>query len=352
MQPLIAPSQAKSSCYYTAKYVSKDPFVLSSSLPFLYQAQHSLQRFGSTADDAGEDSRNLKAFIEKVLHQVNKIEVSSQQAACSMLGYDSYYSSHDFTYCFAWDAVKQFREFQCLQGETDLNTDSSTEEISDSDDSNLSEDEHETEEFGAIYSKNNFIPQSKNCGKLTIDQHGKVITLNQITKYINRGPHFQAYSLYDYSAIVRHHSKVRKRGECSKSKQDREGRKISKMYRYIGSKAARCPDKSFAQTISQKFSIPIIPGPAPPIYPGNKPVENDQLKLLSEEKKILKTSLKFGIRKQELLLSSTLYYYCHGMISLIQEILRIQSFRFYLGTKIPHGQTLQPSFVVGTSILN
>ena len=38
MQPLISTSQAKSASYYAANYVSKDPYELSSSLPFLYQA--------------------------------------------------------------------------------------------------------------------------------------------------------------------------------------------------------------------------------------------------------------------------------------------------------------------------
>ena len=75
MQPLVAPSQAVSS-YYAANYVSKDPFKLSASLPFLYQAQMDLQRYGSKAEDAGDESRNLKFLMEKVLHQVNKIEVS------------------------------------------------------------------------------------------------------------------------------------------------------------------------------------------------------------------------------------------------------------------------------------
>ena len=91
MQPLISPSQAKSASYYAANYVSKDPYELSSSLPFLYQAQLELQKYGSKAEDHGQKSRNLKVLMEKLLHKVNKIEVSSQEAACAMLGYDSFY---------------------------------------------------------------------------------------------------------------------------------------------------------------------------------------------------------------------------------------------------------------------
>ena len=73
MQPLIAPSQAKSASYYAAKYVSKDPFELSSSLPFLYQAQIDHQRFGSKAEDHGTESRKTKSVIQKVLNKSTKL---------------------------------------------------------------------------------------------------------------------------------------------------------------------------------------------------------------------------------------------------------------------------------------
>ena len=44
------------------------------------------------------------------------------------------------------------------------------------------------------------------------------------------------------------------------------------IYKYSGKKDLGCPDDSFGQSVAQKFSIPIIPGPAPPPYPGKKPV--------------------------------------------------------------------------------
>ena len=66
MQPLIAPSQAKSASYYAANFVSKDPYELSSSLPFLYQAQLDLQRFGSKAEDHRTASRTTKSLLQKL----------------------------------------------------------------------------------------------------------------------------------------------------------------------------------------------------------------------------------------------------------------------------------------------
>ena len=266
MQPLIAPSQAKSSSYYAAKYVSKDPYELSTSLPFLYQAQQELRKFGSQADDSGQSDRNLKVLLQKVLHKVNKIEVSSQQAACAMLGYDSYYASHDFSYCFVWDAVKRLHEFENSDVPTSTESVSSDEDNSDTSNSLQSDDENMVQEVV----KKNFAKNLKYNGKLTVNKKGKVITINQFVRYINKGPHFADYPLYDYSGIVRHHSNLKKNGDKS-STNSKRGRNSSKVYKYVGDQSTCCPDDSFGQTIGQKFCIPIIPGPAPPTYPGDKP---------------------------------------------------------------------------------
>ena len=91
MQPLVSPSQAKSAAYYAANYVSKDPFELTSCLPLLYQGQLEIRKYGSNSEDAGSASRNAIILIQKLLHKVNKIEVSAQQAASAMLGYDSFF---------------------------------------------------------------------------------------------------------------------------------------------------------------------------------------------------------------------------------------------------------------------
>ena len=98
MQPLISPSQAKSASFYAANYISKDPFQLSACLPLLYQGQLELRKYGSKASDSGSSSRNTKAILEKLLHKVNKIEVSPQQAASAMLGYDSFFHLMTFNF--------------------------------------------------------------------------------------------------------------------------------------------------------------------------------------------------------------------------------------------------------------
>ena len=83
-----------------------------------------------------------------------------------MLGHDSYFSSHDFTYCFAWDAVKRFHEFELLKNnlareKNDSEEDSSSNVISDSE-----EDESENEERSQKTARELVTTKFKNAGKL------------------------------------------------------------------------------------------------------------------------------------------------------------------------------------------
>ena len=50
------------------------------------------------------------------------------------------------------------------------------------------------------------------------------------------------------------------------------GRNVSKIYPYIESNLTGSLDSTFGQTIAQKLCIPIIPGHAPPEYPGVRPL--------------------------------------------------------------------------------
>ena len=298
MQPLISPSQAKSASYYAANYVSKDPFELSACLPFLYQAQLDLKKYGSTAEDAGEQSRNVKFLVEKVLHKVNKIEVSAQQAASAMLGYDSYFSSHDFTYCFAWDAVKRFHEFELLKNNLEQDTQNSEDESSlHSESSDTNEEESDSEEESRKRERKT-TKKFQNAGKLERNKNGEIITINQFSKYINKGPEFEAYSLYDYSAIVRHTNQVTKQRKLKSNRMSKAGRNISKIYPYIESKLTGSLDSTFGQTIAQKLCIPIIPGHAPPKYPGHRPLppRNSTQELNTEEAEFAQESFLDELR--------------------------------------------------------
>ena len=100
MQPLITPTQAKAAMFYTSKYCSKDPFELSSTLSFFHQAQIAMRKYGSKASDAGSASRNAKCILQKVINKIGHIEVSAQQAADSLLGNDSFFTTHKFRFVF------------------------------------------------------------------------------------------------------------------------------------------------------------------------------------------------------------------------------------------------------------
>ena len=99
MQPLITPTQAKAAMFYTSKYCSKDPFKLSSTSIF-HQAQIAMRKYGSKASDAGSASRNAKCILQKVINKIGHIEVSAQQAADSLLGNDSFFTTHKFRFVF------------------------------------------------------------------------------------------------------------------------------------------------------------------------------------------------------------------------------------------------------------
>ena len=96
IQPTIAPTQARNAVFYSSKYCSKNPYKLSSTLSLLYTAQLALRKYGSVAHDAGSRTRNTKCLMQKVLHKTGLIEVGAQQAAAANLGYNSFFSSHNF----------------------------------------------------------------------------------------------------------------------------------------------------------------------------------------------------------------------------------------------------------------
>ena len=100
LQPLVTPTQAKAAMFYTSKYCSKDPFELSTALSLFHQAQIAKRKYGSTASDAGTESRNAKFILQKVLNKIGNIEVSAQQAAASMLGNNSFFTTHKFRFVF------------------------------------------------------------------------------------------------------------------------------------------------------------------------------------------------------------------------------------------------------------
>ena len=250
IQPTIAPTQARNAVYYSSKYCSKNPYRLSSTLSALYASQLKLRQFGSIANDAGTDSRTAKCLMQKVLHKAAQIEIADQQAAAANIGIDSFYSSHKFSYVFIWDAVKRL---------TDNRSDDSKEDGSSA--------------------------QNDLASVLDVDGDGRFFAITQFDMYIHRSPSFDAISLYDYACCVRT-SKDRTDSNQRRS-QYMAGRHKLKRYPFQGSDCD-IPE-SIYQTVTTNLRIPILAGPSPPGYPGDKPTGNaseDEVKVWTKNARI------------------------------------------------------------------
>ena len=235
IQPTIAPTAARNAVFYSSKYCSKNPYKLSSTLSLLYTAQLALRKYGSVAQDAGTKTRNTKCLMQKLLHKTGLIEVGAQQAAAANLGYNSFFSSHNFCYIFIWDAVRRLRK------------------------SNLGEeiqhDNSDSEDLEYV---------------LETDMEGNFFSIAQFDKYIWRSTALSLLNLYDYACCITHNLARKKR-------QDREvnsnaGRKKLKRYPFEGS-GCKFPE-TLTQTVATSLKVPILAGAPPPGYPGDKPADD------------------------------------------------------------------------------
>ena len=123
-----------------------------------------LRQYGSVAEDAGTKTPNAKFFIQKVLHKTGLIEVGAQQAAAANLGYNSFFSTHKFSYIFIWDAVKRLRR-------------RNVDEQSQNDDS-------DSDDFESA---------------LELDEDGKFFSISQFDKHFWWSSALAHLSLYDYA---------------------------------------------------------------------------------------------------------------------------------------------------------
>ena len=78
----------------------------------MMQANEEYNKYGSRAEDSGTSIRKATNILQKTLNKSGYLEVADQQAAAAVLGYESYFSSHKFTFCFIWDARAQLLSLQ------------------------------------------------------------------------------------------------------------------------------------------------------------------------------------------------------------------------------------------------
>ena len=165
IQPMITPFEAKGSTYYQGNYMAKNPFELNRTLPLLLQATEANKKYGSVAGDHGSASRKAKNLLQKALNKQGWSEIGNQQAASSVLGEKSYFSTHKFTF-FVWDAR---REWLMAPDQKD-----DCEDI-------LSEVSSSVETEAAT---------------------GKLVGITQFQKYDSRGEDLAKICLYDYAATI------------------------------------------------------------------------------------------------------------------------------------------------------
>ena len=234
MQPIVAPVSGKASVFYSAKYCAKNPYKLHCALPLMMQANEEYNKYGSRAEDSGTSIRKATNILQKTLNKSGYLEVADQQAAAAVLGYDSFFSSHKFTFCFIWDARAQWLSLQ----------------QSSSYDAAVDDTDDDVEQDGVL--------------NIEVDDSGKLIGLSQYKMYLLRGPDLELLPLYDYTATVRVH---REKKSIAGRKQRRPTSK-----RFAFDKDDGLPTK-FTQIISSCPAIPQLAGAPPPAYP--KPPSED-----------------------------------------------------------------------------
>jgi hypothetical protein len=94
-------TQAMGAIIYMIKYMSKDAAELSHSLSSIVDAFKHIQKYPSTAGDAGTVSRTARYYVTHCLNRISGYgEYSQSIVSATLLGYNSYICSHPFSYCF------------------------------------------------------------------------------------------------------------------------------------------------------------------------------------------------------------------------------------------------------------
>ena len=99
--------QALNALFYLVGYLSKNPVTPNAWRTCVAAALQSARKNESVAEDKGSASRNAKFVLQKVLNYLNAFaEVSDTQLSMLLLGYNSYKSSHRFSFCFPAPALE------------------------------------------------------------------------------------------------------------------------------------------------------------------------------------------------------------------------------------------------------
>ena len=108
--PLGSSEQAKAVCFYLLEYITKDPTALEVSRVVIHQAILHMAKHPSRVEDVGQDTRNAKHLLQRMLNSVQGAqEISAQMAATALLGERACFSSDSFWYAFIWPAINAIK---------------------------------------------------------------------------------------------------------------------------------------------------------------------------------------------------------------------------------------------------
>ncbi|MCP4051782.1 MAG: hypothetical protein GY739_01750 [Mesoflavibacter sp.] len=282
IQILPAPSQARTAYYYIAKYCSKHPYDVQRILPLLMQSKYEQLKYGSKAEDDGAPTRVSKLIMEKTCNKAGLMEASDQQSAALALGFNSYFSTHEFKFCPIWTAVKHYRKSQkTKESKDELENESEYDLYNDLQDELENESEYDLyndleDELKDEPIKCHFDDEKKeddyNLNLTTAEETGAPMAISQFDKYLNRGEELENLCLYVYIAIIKcsELSKTKQKNKKITGKKTRGRPPILRIPFALNSKVA----KAYIQTIRPCAQIPRLTGSAPPEYPGNPPNKN------------------------------------------------------------------------------
>ncbi len=259
---LFTHSCAKSAAFYIAKYISKNPFKISKLIPIIEQARKKLEKYGSTADDAGTNKRKALNILQQVLNKCG-MEVSSQQAAAAILDYPSYFCSHEFIFITPWQFYHKYHEN--IYKITDENVETLTELAFD----------HKNRIAKTISNVEQYTSRGKLLQKFCVYMYNMFFhstkLKNQKSKYKVQNNFTEGVKIIDSMDVdeeINENTNAINTQNNVDGKKSKAGHPPNPRFAFEpNSKAATCLE----QTIRLSPKILRVSGDPPPEYPGNPP---------------------------------------------------------------------------------
>ena len=266
VQVQLTDVQAKYSIYYIGNYMSKNPVELGNLFSLIYGAVLDARKTKSRAKDAGTDIRNAKYIITKSLNRMaSMMEISDQQVMLSLMNHKSYYSSHEFTNCYIWSAL---RNINSSIKEKEVKPDSS-DEVPESDSMCLV---GQAERSDSDVTR--FVGEDEREGfSICQDSDKKIFKSDQYTQYLHRGHKLRHLGYYDYCSLIQITKKSVSDSRSGPNKKG-QGRPATKKFAF----SPRHPQlhSNYYQYVRSKLYIPMVIGAGPPSYPGDPPEDSKQ----------------------------------------------------------------------------